>query len=180
MLRTLDATPSDVRHVFLTHAHRDHLAAWRHVRQATFYVAGSEYARLVGVERPRGWIPRVAEWVNPARYPRAGALAIVTFSRDTTFVLGADTVRAYLVPGHTPGSTVYLLRGTLFLGDVVTYTRRGGFSPAKRGFSDDTQLAAANLSQLWERLPAGAVRHACTAHARCAAFTPEFLADIAR
>lgn len=179
-LRTLGASPGDVAAVFLTHAHRDHLAAWRSVRRATFYAAAPEYPRLTGAERPRGWIPRWAERLKPARLPRAGELAVVTFSRDTTFVLGADTLRAYHVPGHTPGSAVYLFRGTLFLGDAVTYRRAGGFAPARRGFSDDSRLAAASLARLWARLPPGAVRYACTAHAFCARFTPAFLADVAR
>ena len=180
MLQGLEATPRDVGFVFLTHAHRDHLAGWRAMRQATYYIAAPELSRLTGAERPRGWIPRMAEWVSPMRYPPAGELTVVTFSRDTAFVLGADTVRAYLIPGHTPGSTAYLFRGTLFLGDAVTYSRGGGFRPAKRGFSDDTRLAAASLAGLWPRLPAGGVRYACTAHAHCTPFTPAFLADVAR
>jgi glyoxylase-like metal-dependent hydrolase (beta-lactamase superfamily II) len=179
-LGALGATPDDVTAVFLTHAHRDHVAAWRSVRRATFYLAAPEYARLTGAERPRGWIPRAAERLKPTRLPRAGELAVVTFSRDTTFVLGADTLRAYLVPGHTPGSAAYLFRGTLFLGDAVTSTRAGGFAPARRGFSDDPRLAAASLARLWARLPPGAARYACTAHARCAPFTAAFLADVAR
>lgn len=95
-------------------------------------------------------------------------------------VLGADTLRAYMVPGHTAGSVVYLFRGVLFLGDAVTYTRRGGFAPARRGFSDDARAGAANLVHLWGKLPAGTVRYACTAHARCAKFTPHFVEDVAR
>jgi glyoxylase-like metal-dependent hydrolase (beta-lactamase superfamily II) len=112
-------------------------------------------------------------------------VTVHAFAADTTFVLGAgtgrpDTLRAYVVPGHTVGSAVYLFRGVLFLGDAATHTRRGGFAPARRGYSDDPRAAAASLAALWPRLPAGAVRVACTAHARCAAFTPAFLADVAR
>jgi glyoxylase-like metal-dependent hydrolase (beta-lactamase superfamily II) len=103
-----------------------------------------------------------------------------TFATDTTFVLGADTLRAYVVPGHTAGSAVYLFRGVLFLGDAVTYSWWRGFAPARRGYSDDPRAAAANLARLWRRLPPGAVRHVCTAHARCAAFTAGFLGDVAR
>lgn len=180
VLRALDAMPRDVAVVFLTHAHRDHLAAWRSVRQATFFAAEPEFALLTGAKRPRAWIPRWAERLKPTRLPRVGELAVVTFSSDTTFVLGVDTLRAYLVPGHTAGSAVYLFRGTLFLGDAVTYTRAGGFARARRGYSDDPRLAAASLERLWVRLPPGAVRYACTAHAQCSPFTPAFLAAVAR
>jgi glyoxylase-like metal-dependent hydrolase (beta-lactamase superfamily II) len=59
------------------------------------------------------------------------------------FAVGADTVRAYVVPGHTAGSAAYLFRGVLFVGDAVTHTRAGGFAPARRGYSDDRRAAAA-------------------------------------
>lgn len=96
------------------------------------------------------------------------------------FVIGTDTLRAYTVAGHTAGTTVYLFRGILFLGDAVTYSRRRGFGPAKPRVSDDPDIAAENLERLWPRLPAGGVRYVCTAHAHCAPFSERFLADVVR
>ena len=109
--------------------------------------------------------------VAPSRLPGPGDLELYGVGQDTTLLIGGDTLRAYVVAGHTPGSVVYLFRGVLFLGDAVTYSRWGGFAPAKRGFSDDPREAARELARLWPRLPIGAVHHACTAHARCAPFT---------
>ena len=103
-----------------------------------------------------------------------------TCSCDTVFAFGADTVFAYLVPGHTAGSAAYRYRGIRFLGDAATYTRWGGFGPAHRGYSDDAALAARSLRALWPRLPAGTVRYVCTAHAQCAAFSAAFARDVAR
>lgn len=179
-LESLDATTADVRWVFLTHSHRDHIAAWRTLRQARFHVGAAEQSLLFGDSAHGGWIPRWTDRIKATRAPKRGELTISAIGRDTVLVVGADTIRAYLVPGHTPGSVAYLFRGVLFLGDAVTYTRRGGFAPAKRGFSDDPRTGAANLSRLWEKLPPGAVRHACTAHGRCAQFTPQFVKDVAR
>jgi glyoxylase-like metal-dependent hydrolase (beta-lactamase superfamily II) len=107
-----------------------------------------------------------------------GEIDVRTFSRDTAFVLGRDTLYAYLVPGHTAGSVVYLFRGVLFLGDAVTRTLWGGFASARRGYSDDARLAAANLATLWPRLPDGAVRYVCTAHAHCHSYSADFLRDV--
>ena len=90
--------------------------------------------------------------------------------RHAPLVIGKDTLRAYSVPGHTAGSTAYLFRQTLFLGDAVTHSTLGGFGPAKRGFTADRSTAIASLERLWERIPAGAVRYACTAHADCAPY----------
>jgi hydroxyacylglutathione hydrolase len=179
-LRELDATRRDVAMVFLTHSHRDHVSAWRSVRHARFHVAAAEHSRLVGDTAHRGWVPRLGNRLKPAALPRAGELDVRTFAQDTTFVVGSDTLRAYLVAGHTAGTTVYLFRGVLFLGDAVTYSRRRGFAPAKPRVSDDPRVAAANLEQLWPRLPTGGVKYVCTAHAHCAPFSAGFLADVAR
>lgn len=177
-LRDLNATRADVRHVFLTHSHRDHIGAWRSVRQARFHLAEAELPRLLGDTAHRAWIPRLADKLRSPRLPLAGELTITTFSRDTTFMIGRDTVRAYLVAGHTAGTAVYLFRGVLFLGDAVTYSRFGGFAVAKRGFSDNRKAAAGNLESLWERLPRDGVRYACTAHARCAPYGRKFIDDV--
>ena len=177
-LDSLGATAADVRWVFLTHSHRDHIAAWPILRHARFYVGGPERPLFVGATAHRGWIPRWTEHLKATRMPRPGELELHTFAQDTVVVVGADTIRAFVVAGHTPGSVVYLFRGVLFLGDAVTYSRRGGFAPAKSGFSDNPRAGAENLARLWARLPLDAVRYACTAHARCAPFTPDFLADV--
>ena len=179
-LRELRATPKDVRFVFLTHSHRDHIGAWVSVRAARFHVAGPERARLFGDSAHDGWIAKLADKLKPPTLPSAGALEIVAFASDTAFVIGADTLRAYPVAGHTAGTAVYLFRGVLFLGDAVTWSRLGGFAPAKRGFSDDRAVAITSLAELWPRLPPDGVRHACTAHARCARYDSRFLADVAR
>ena len=179
-LQELGATHRDVVRVFLTHSHRDHVAAWRTLRHARFHLAASEYSRLVGDSAHRGWLARVGDAVKPADLPRAGDLDVRTFARDTTFVVGADTLRAYLVTGHTAGTVVYLFRGILFLGDAVTYSRWRGFAPAKPRVSDDPRVALENLERLWPRLPAGGVRYVCTAHAHCAPYTARFLTDVAR
>lgn len=179
-LAALGAEPADVALVFLTHAHRDHVAAWPAVRRARFHLAAPESARLTGGARPRGWIPRWAERLKPTRLPAPGQLDVRPFASDTAFVFGPDTLRAYVVPGHTAGSAAYLFRGVLFVGDAMTHTRAGGFAPARRGYSDDPRAAKASLAALWRRLPPGGVRHVCTAHARCAPFSPGFLRDAER
>jgi glyoxylase-like metal-dependent hydrolase (beta-lactamase superfamily II) len=177
-LRELGASPADVSDVFLTHSHRDHIGAWRLLRTSRFHVADKERPMLLGDSDHQGWIPRFAERIKPSGLPRARDIDVRAFSSDTVFVFGADTLRAFHVEGHTAGSTVYLFRGLLFLGDAASYTPWSGFGSARRGFSDDAAAGATNLAALWRRLPRGAVQYVCTAHARCHAFSPEFLADI--
>jgi glyoxylase-like metal-dependent hydrolase (beta-lactamase superfamily II) len=178
-LAELGATPDSVRDVFLTHSHRDHIGAWRLVARSRFHLALDEAEPFLG-ERPHdGAVPRLVERVKPADLPEPGELAVRTFSTDTAFVLGADTLRAYIVPGHTAGSAVYLFRGILFLGDAATYTRWGGYGPARGIYSDDRGRAIASLDSLWKRLPRAGVERVCTAHARCRPFDDEFITDVA-
>jgi glyoxylase-like metal-dependent hydrolase (beta-lactamase superfamily II) len=174
-LARLGATPADVKRVFITHSHRDHIGAWRMVLPAQFHLADPERARLVGTARHEGWMVRWAERIKPARLPDSGRLRANTFSRDTAFTLGGDTVHAYVVPGHTAGSAVYLFRGVLFMGDAATYRPFSGYRPAKAQFSDDPGQARANLALLWPRVPQGRVRVICTAHGECAPLTAEIV-----
>ncbi|MEJ7810883.1 MAG: MBL fold metallo-hydrolase [Gemmatimonadaceae bacterium] len=177
-VRRLGGPPDRIVAVFLTHSHRDHLGAWRAVAHAPFYVSAAEVARLEGRVGHAGWIPRLAEQVQPTRGPRPGAVAIRAFSRDTAFAIGNDTVHAFLVPGHTAGSAAYLFRGVLFAGDAISHTARGRLRSARAGYSDDATAARRSLTRLWSTLESYDVRFVCTAHARCAAYTPELRREL--
>jgi glyoxylase-like metal-dependent hydrolase (beta-lactamase superfamily II) len=171
-LERLGARPTDVKQVFLTHTHRDHIAAWSMVRQARFHLAAAEYPLFVGQASHRGWMVRLAEGINGTSLPKPDELDVQTYSRDTAYVIGRDTLRAFIVPGHTAGSAAYLFRGVLFIGDAATHSMFRGFRPAKAQFSDDPALAAENLAALASRLPPTGIRVICTSHAECALWRP--------
>lgn len=177
-LAELDATPADVIAVFLTHAHRDHVGAWRLVRHAPFHIAEAEAGLLFGEMRYEAWVPRWAEKVLPSDLPGRGDLHLRTFASDTTFAFGNDTLRAFLVPGHTPGSTAYLFRGRLHAGDAIAHTRASGYRAALRPYSDDVDDARASLRWLRARLAPLRVDTVCTAHLKCAAATEAFWTDV--
>ncbi len=177
-LEELGAAPDDVVAVFLTHAHRDHVGAWRELRHAPFVMALAEVDLFLGQERPEGILPRVARRIVPTDLPRPGEVEVVPFASDTGFVFGADTVYAFNVPGHTPGSAAYLLRGTLFVGDAVAHSPTGGFQPAFAAYSDDTSQARVSLHTLRARLDRHDVEYVCTAHARCNPPDPEFWSEV--
>jgi glyoxylase-like metal-dependent hydrolase (beta-lactamase superfamily II) len=179
-LSDIGASPAGVTDVFLTHSHRDHVGAWRLVRGAEFHLAAGEVAAFAGVARHRGLIPRWAERLKRTDLPRAGEVSVHVFTRDTTFVFGADTLFAYLVPGHTAGSAAYLFRGILFVGDAASTTPWGRFTPARSIYSDSRRRSRTSLRALWTRLPTEQVRYLCTAHAHCAPFTAELRERVAR
>jgi glyoxylase-like metal-dependent hydrolase (beta-lactamase superfamily II) len=168
-LQQLDATPADVRFVFLTHAHRDHIAGWPLVRQATFAVAAAEVPGFTGAVGYKGWAAKMSDELNEYQRPKVGELSLVTFASDTAFVLGRDTLHAFPIPGHTPGSTAYLFRGILFGGDAINWRPGSGFQGARPEFSDSVAQSRESLRALWERLPPERVRVVCSAHGKCAA-----------
>lgn len=177
-LEQMGATADDVVAVFLTHAHRDHVGAWKSVRQAPFFLAQAGLDLFFGREQPGGWIPRTAARIRERDLPDPGEVATVPFDADTSFVFGADTVHAFLVPGHTAGSAAYLFRGTLFAGDAVSRTLTGRFRVARGGYSDDVEQARHSLARLRQRLTPHRVDRVCTAHLECTPATDGFWVDV--
>lgn len=174
-LREMGAAPEEVRQVFLTHSHRDHIGGWRAVRGARFHLARDEAPLFAGEERHGDLPSRAGERVLGRASPLAGQVRLHAFGADTAFVLGGDTLRAFLIPGHTPGSAAYLFRGVLFVGDAVAYDRVRGFHSAIRVFTHDHERSRASVASLWERVKPFPVRWVCTAHAKCAQADTAFM-----
>ena len=168
VLAQLDATPADVRFVFLTHAHRDHIAAWPLVRHATFVIGAAEVPAFTGAAKYSGWAARMGDELNEYPRPDPGELALLTVVADTGYVLGRDTVFAFPVPGHTAGSVAYLFRGILFGGDAINWRPGAGFQGARPEFSDSIEQNRESLRNLWQRLPLSRTAVMCSAHGKCA------------
>ncbi len=166
--RDLGGTPADVRWVFLTHAHRDHIAGWPLVRQARFVLGAAEVPGFVGDTGYLGWATRMSDGLNEYPHPSRDSIAMVAVGGDTAIVLGRDTVYAFPIPGHTAGSMAYLFRGILFGGDAFNWRPGSGFQGARPEFSDSIAQSRESLRRLWERLPAARVRVMCTSHGKCA------------
>ena len=111
--------------------------------------------------------------MNAPDSPPRDALTIVPVVSDTAFAFGADTVWAFPVPGHTPGSTAWLFRGTLFIGDVMNWRPLQGWTGARREMSDDMAASRFSLRALWTRVGEGSVKVVCTAHGKCASMSEE-------
>jgi hydroxyacylglutathione hydrolase len=120
--------PASVSAIFLTHGHPDHTAACKLFPDATVY-AMAEDAELVGD----------AATVHPLHDGQ-----VVT--------VGDEHIEAFAVPGHTPGSAVYLARGVLFLGDSAGASKAGNVMKAVRLFSKDSAQNVASLKALSSRL----------------------------
>ena len=179
-LERLEAEPEDVVAVFLTHGHRDHTAGWRFLPEARFYLGAEEIPGFLGERSYHGFVPRLAAALVEPERPGPGELELHGLFEDTAIVVGSDTVHAFLLAGHTPGSMAYLFRGVLFLGDAVTWTPLYGFHSARREYSDDVERSQRNLAALWRRLEGREVKWACTAHGKCAPMDSAFRREALR
>jgi glyoxylase-like metal-dependent hydrolase (beta-lactamase superfamily II) len=179
-LARIGARPEDVTDVFLTHSHRDHVAAWTAVRQARFHLAESEVPLFLGRTTHADLPSRVSAATLGDAGPWSGELAIRPFARDTVFAFGADTLRAFLVPGHTSGSAAYLYRGVLLVGDAISRPYHTGYGPGMGIFTADRAGNRAALASLFERVRAYDVQWVCTAHGKCARPDERFIRKVLR
>ncbi|MGQ0538799.1 MAG: MBL fold metallo-hydrolase [Gemmatimonadaceae bacterium] len=179
--RRLGGTPNDVRYAFLTHAHRDHISGWRAVPRARFILGRDEVPYFAGSARYSGIVPSRVERITATDRPDSSAAArVLAFGRDTVLALGRDSLWAFAVPGHTPGSAAYLFRGVLFGGDAVNYRPLAGFRGARSEMSEDVAKSRASLHALLGRLDSARVRFICSAHAKCARNSHELRSRLLR
>jgi glyoxylase-like metal-dependent hydrolase (beta-lactamase superfamily II) len=119
-----------VKAILLTHAHNDHIGAARDVAAA---VGAPIYLN------PEDLV--LWEQVYPDFKPDAG------ITDGDVFEVGGATLEAIHTPGHSPGSTCFLLQseGTVFTGDTLF---NGGPGATGRSYSDYPTI----LTSIRERL----------------------------
>lgn len=150
MRRRLDL---DLRGVFLTHTHFDHVLGLPDIpAEVPVYVGSGEADRrgLLGALQRRGH-KRVYRGRPALRGLGAGAVPMAPFDAAID-LLGDRSVWALPMPGHTEGSMVYLVNAkggpVLFLGDT-SHTRWGwehGVGPG--WFSEDRKQNQRAVEQL--------------------------------
>jgi glyoxylase-like metal-dependent hydrolase (beta-lactamase superfamily II) len=172
VLAELHASRAQVRHVFLTHGHFDHVAAAGLYPNAVVHIGSGDSAVLAQREAARPLTPRL--W---GALIGAGPLEVKSPLRGTERIRvgNAESVLALPFPGHTPGSFVFLFHGVLFTGDSIQL-EHGQLTPANPNFSVDPAQNQASIHALAKQLDGERVDFVCTGHMWCT--TPGSAAEL--
>jgi len=125
--------PDQVTHVLLTHGHADHVGGLGILKNAKIWALPEEQAVITEHAGSKGQIDRKL---------KDGEL--LKFGQFEVKVMG--------VKGHTAGSAVYLVNGTLILGDSALINSKGLLVPAPEDRSENPALLIKSLIALDQRL----------------------------
>lgn len=161
LLTSMHAQLDDVRDIFLTHGHGDHLAGAPLLKHARIWAGADDVDLAAGKTPPQEFLPRLFGWIfqPPEVHISQPLKGIVDVP-----VGGLTDVRCFPVPGHTPGSYAYLYARILFVGDTVTLEDGALKSPT---FDPHPEANRKALRKLNDDLAASQVGRICTAHGGC-------------
>jgi len=137
---------TDVKAIFLTHGHSDHIAAAKLFSNARIYSLEDEAA---AVEGKKGYDSPIGRFFSP----ESTGLKVAGILKDgDTVGLGSLKVEVFAIPGHTEGGAAYLAGGVLFLGDAALSSDDGRIKHAIWVFSNDVEQQNRSLKALAGRL----------------------------
>jgi glyoxylase-like metal-dependent hydrolase (beta-lactamase superfamily II) len=138
-MKNLGIDKRDVVALFLTHTDIDHTAAADYLTDATVYLAKAEEQMINGTTR------RMFFFHNKLNRK------YTTVEDGQMLNIDGLSVKAILTPGHTPGSTCYLIDGKyLFTGDTLSLQngRAEEFIKAFNMDSETRKISMGKLAQL--------------------------------
>jgi len=117
-LKKLGLSPEKVTHIFLTHTDYDHAGGITAFPNAEVYISCEEEQMINGQTARRGIM-------RNRRLP-----SYKTLKDSEAVVLGDSCVKIIFTPGHTPGSSSYLIDNRILItGDLLRLTRSGSVKP---------------------------------------------------
>src|SRR5262249_39050495 len=101
-------------------------------------------------------------------YPAVTVTDPITGATTITIGDGPDAkkVKAFPIPGHTPGSYAYLYDGVLFVGDAMIF-KQGRLDPAIKLFDAHPDENKASIRALQKQIENEEIDIVCTGHGGC-------------
>jgi len=162
LLGRLGVKRDQVTDIFLTHAHWDHTALVPLCRKARVHL-GTEDADMAAQKAPQE--PRGARWM--ALLGATPAVHVTDpISERTEIDFSGDKLLAIPLPGHTPGSYIYIWKGVLFTGDSI-HSTGSKLVFAMGVFSTDLSLNKRSIARLREIAEITEIEQICTGHQGC-------------
>jgi hydroxyacylglutathione hydrolase len=166
VLGWLHAARSDITDVFVTHGHGDHTAGASSLGKLRIRLGAGDLALAEKKVPPEALAGKAftAAMSTPAvtaTDPLNGATTI-----DVGTAEAVKKVKAFPIPGHTPGSYAYLYDGVLFVGDAMIF-KQGRLDPAIKMFDAHPDENKASIRQLQKQVENEDVDIVCTGHGGC-------------
>lgn len=136
-----------VKAILVTHGHPDHIGGCKQFPAAQVYVGEADLGMVEGTKAGNGPLPKM---MGPQ--PKLALTGAHGLTDGQSLELGTSKVRTFILPGHTAGSTAFLVGGTLFVGDALSINADGSVRKAPWLFSDDSALNVASLLKLGKAL----------------------------
>ena len=169
VLAELKAGRGDVKHIFLTHGHFDHIAGALQFPEAKTYLGAGDVNLAMGREAPDALAAKLMTMAMAT--PPLPRITNPLKERTSIDVGGGKSVLAIPVPGHTRGSFVFLYDGVLFTGDIMVL-KDGRLEPTPSAFDAHPDENKASIRSLKKQLAEETIDRVCTPHGGC---TPQGL-----
>jgi metallo-beta-lactamase class B len=101
-IRKAGINPRDIKYLIITHAHMDHFGGAERIRQAT---GARVVMSLDDWKNAEQLQDAAAKALKPGQTPAPRIARDLVIEDGQTLTLGDNTLKFYVTPGHTPGST---------------------------------------------------------------------------
>ncbi len=138
--------PEDVKAIFITHGHADHLAGIAKFPRAAIYALEREVPIAEGRETTHGILLKI---IGASPHP---VKVTHPLTDGSSVAVGNKVVEVFAIPGHTAGSAAYLVDGALFVGDSASLRDNGAVEPGPWPVTDDQDQNRASMRALAVKL----------------------------
>ncbi|HEY7371640.1 MAG TPA: MBL fold metallo-hydrolase [Polyangia bacterium] len=168
----LHAGRSDINDLFLSHGHGDHSAGAASLGHIRIRLGAGDLALAEKKVPPEALAGKAFTLAMgfPAVTPSDPLTGPATFdvgdAQDAKDPKNAKKVKAFPIPGHTPGSYAYLYDGVLFVGDAMIF-KQGRLDPAIKLFDAHPDENKASIRALQKQIENEEIDIICTGHGGC-------------